>query len=95
MASTPSSGSSHYEETAVPTLKVMRLQSPELDQVRELLFLGDGDAILFLLQDSIDRLTCFNVSRLQDRWKANASLDHRSRYLTRLEVRPLLHSCTQ
>jgi hypothetical protein len=22
-----------YEETAVPTLKVMRLQSPELDQV--------------------------------------------------------------
>jgi hypothetical protein len=40
MASAPSSGSSHYEETAIPTLKVMRLQSPELDQVRSGLLLA-------------------------------------------------------
>lgn len=36
--SPPSSGAGlHYEETAVPTLKVMRLQSPDLEQVRSFL----------------------------------------------------------
>ena len=44
MASAPSSGSSQYEETAVPTLKVMRLQSPELDQVRKVVLRSDSDA---------------------------------------------------
>lgn len=39
MATVSPSGDLNYEETSVPTLKVMRLQSPELDQVGSGFFL--------------------------------------------------------
>jgi hypothetical protein len=41
-----------HEETAVPTLKVMRLQSPELEQVRKIGSRDSWNYLLVLCKDS-------------------------------------------
>lgn len=78
----PGSTSLHYEETAVPTLKVMRLQSPELDQVR---FVFSVCALVINVAQRLTRVRLFR-SPLQDHWKANAFLDRRLRCPIPLEV---------
>ena len=86
MATTSTGGALHSEETAVPTLKVMRLQSPELDQVGRidwymsctgsLLFLNLTDSCAMKLELTLVRLS---RSQLRDRWKVNAFSDRHLR----------------